>query len=256
MRANGDGNFCRWLIEIGEGKLGHHVALPNTLTCSEEEMFEFLYGHEHSIMDASSCSMTAILCPRNEDADTLNTRILDSITGTLVTYTSVDSFYNKTPEDEAFYTTEYLNSLQPHGFPSHILRLKQGCVVMLIRNLSVERGLTNGTKLIVKKLSTHVIETNIVKEGRILPQPVFIHRIDFVSLDLGDCLQYKRHQFPIKLSYAMTINKSQGQTLNKVVLYLKSDIFAHGQLYGSPNRCKRKPTKLYAWKLRKGTWKK
>ena len=41
----------------------------------------------------------------------------------------------------------------------------------------------------------------------------------------------KRRQFPLKICYAMTINKSQGQSLNKVGLYLEDEIFNHGQLY-------------------------
>ena len=40
-----------------------------------------------------------------------------------------------------------------------------------------------------------------------------------------------RQQFPIKLSYAMTINKSQGQTLNLVGLLLPKLVFSHGQLH-------------------------
>ena len=38
-------------------------------------------------------------------------------------------------------------------------------------------------------------------------------------------------QFPIKFSYAMTINKSQGQTLDLVSLFLPGSVFSHGQLY-------------------------
>jgi hypothetical protein len=39
------------------------------------------------------------------------------------------------------------------------------------------------------------------------------------------------HQFLVRVAFAMTINKSQGQTLNNVGVYLLSSVFYHGQLY-------------------------
>jgi ATP-dependent exoDNAse (exonuclease V) alpha subunit len=41
----------------------------------------------------------------------------------------------------------------------------------------------------------------------------------------------RRRQFPVRVAFAITINKSQGQTFNNVGVYLPSPVYSHGQLY-------------------------
>ncbi|KAG5536158.1 hypothetical protein RHGRI_023821 [Rhododendron griersonianum] len=46
-----------------------------------------------------------------------------------------------------------------------------------------------------------------------------------------------RRQFPVRLAYAMTINKSQGQSVKIVGVDLRTPVFSHGQLYVALSRC-------------------
>ncbi|CAN1164078.1 ATP-dependent DNA helicase PIF1 [Linum perenne] len=57
---------------------------------------------------------------------------------------------------------------------------------------------------------------------------------------VGDRVYLPRRQYPIALSFAMTINKSQGQTLHSVGLCLKRQVFTHGQLYVALSRVTRR----------------
>jgi hypothetical protein len=48
--------------------------------------------------------------------------------------------------------------------------------------------------------------------------------------------KFKRRQFPVRLACALSINKSQGQSVRHVGLYLRLPVFAHGQLYVALSR--------------------
>ena len=47
----------------------------------------------------------------------------------------------------------------------------------------------------------------------------------------------KRLQFPVRLAFAMTINKSQGQSVEHVEINLQTSVFSHRQLYVAFSRC-------------------
>jgi len=82
-----------------------------------------------------------------------------------------------------------------------------------------------------------VIEAKIIT-GKGVGNVAFILCIKFISDNSGLPFTFARKQFLLRLAYAMTINKSQRQTLSHVGLHLADDIFSHGQLYVAFSRAK------------------
>jgi len=94
-------------------------------------------------------------------------------------YLSSDSVEKSETIDSCHFsslTTEFLNSLTTSGLPNHSIKLKVGSPIMLLRNLDQSEGLCNWTRLIVTRLTNHVIAAEIIS-GKNIGNKVYIPKI-------------------------------------------------------------------------------
>ena len=228
--------FSSLLLQIGDGKLKEEdgkVNIPNNLCEVVKDLktlTDKIYPDLMNISDSSWLKERAILTPRNETAAIINNLLLEKLPADVVKYQSVDSVVEV--EDAVHYPVEFLHTLNPPGIPPHNLHLKVGAPIMLLRNL-IPPKLCNGTRLQVKSLHKNVVEATIFT-GCGSGETVFIPRIPLIPSDYH--FQFKRLQFPIKVCFAMTINKAQGQSLKMAGVDLREDCFSHGQLYVACSR--------------------
>ncbi|XP_031095112.1 uncharacterized protein LOC115999399 [Ipomoea triloba] len=171
---------------------------------------------------------SAILAPTLQVVNEVNQYMSNLTQGEGKTYLSSDTTCKADGSSSVLsdvHTPEFLSTIRASGLPNHSLTLKVGSPVMLMRNIDHTLGLCNGTRLVVTKLGNHVVEGSILA-GPNAGTKVLIARMTITPSDPRLPFKFNRRQFPLMLSYAMTINKSQGQTVSKVGLILKN-----GQLY-------------------------
>ena len=147
-------------------------------------------------------------------------------------YSSVDTVDDDLDEEEREhrYPTSFLNSQSPSGMPHHNIFLKEGAIAMLLRNVNRASALTNGSRVLIRRMHDLFLDVEILT-GANQGKRTFIPRMTLTPSDTDLPFRLRRVQFPIKLAYAMTINKSQGQEFEKVGVFLNRACFGHGQLY-------------------------
>ena len=261
VRASGDPMleaYDTWTLKIGDGTSNDINGLisipedmlynikPNTATNQKEEensMKEFC----RMIFPDISSNITSqgwlqgrsIIAPTNKEVDAINDMMEGWVPGTATKLTSADTLEDY--RDIMRFNMEYVNTLCPNGFPRHVISLKPGMVIMLLRNISPKEGLCNGTKLIYERILNNKL---LVCKLTTSDKRVLIPRIKFISEAGSYAFEWARRQFPVRIAFATTINKAQGQTLQKVGVWLRSPVFTHGQLYvassrtGNPNALK------------------
>ncbi|KIH46987.1 hypothetical protein ANCDUO_22957 [Ancylostoma duodenale] len=232
-------SFAEQLLRLGDGKFPvdpdtELISFPSNfcnVVASLDELVDmvFLNIRENFRNHQWLCDR-AILAPMNESVNNINVQIQDQLPGSVTAYESIDSVVDS--EQAVCYPTEFLDSLEPPGMPPHRLILKVGSPIMLLRNIDPPK-LCNGTRLCVKRLLPNVIEATILT-GKFKGEDVFIPRIPMIPTDMP--FDFKRLQFPVRLAFAMTINKAQGQSLRVAGINLESPCFSHGQLYVACSR--------------------
>jgi ATP-dependent DNA helicase PIF1 len=185
------------------------------------------------------------LSSTNDVVDEINTQRLAEHASDLTEVVAHDFLGVKDDEDR-------IVQLQPLNVPEEVskqfmadssIKLKVGAQVMLLANLDVDKGFTNGTRGVVKK-----VQKSQSSESSEPTIPTVCIGVEFETgyldvqmhqfmVDVRD-VTYVRLAVPLRLAFATSIHKSQSLTLSSVEVDIGTKVFSEGQSYVALSRCK------------------
>jgi len=242
MRQRDDAIFAAFLSRIRVGNItSDDIELLKTRIITEE------MDNNHSYLH---------LFPTNRQVDIYNINLLSKLSAPMRTFTASDKIPDKFPV-----ITIPSSDIKSGGLPS-VLQLKQGCRIMLIRNIDVQHGLVNGA---IGSVTGFVENTQRIRSTNCTPTAILVqfddiknqtwasatfpHYENYVPIEQFEArfpitygrgnkfVEATRLQFPLKVAYANTIHKCQGQTLDNVVISMDGR-FGPGQAYVALSRCR------------------
>jgi hypothetical protein len=232
FRAAVHPEFCALLEVIGNGSL-EQVPIPaSTRADSVADLISKVYGD--NILAVSS-SRHLIMAFTLEMCNEINVACLAAIPGDeFCAVAHDDTKDNRQPD---LYTDDYLSTLPLHGVPPSSLPMKVGARYMIIKNYNPAVGACNGTLCELLQFTRNIAHVKIqtgIHAGRVILLPRCSCHVSRENSGLP--FDFTRVQFPLIPAYAVSVHKSQGQSLCRIGIIVDRDSFAHGQVYTALSR--------------------
>ena len=231
--------YGEWLLQMGNGtletKFKDLIEIPSQMVCAsttelESKVFD---NFDANSTNRDYLAKRAIMSSKNDTIHDKNFHMIEQLPGNMHISYSRDQCIDD--DHVSMHDEQTMNQVNVSGIPPHRLPLKVGALIILIKNLHVSNGHCNGTRYFVIELTDNLIKAEKVSGGE--NSVILIPRIPMMSKDSSYPVPFKRTQYPVLGAYYITMNRAQGQTLEKAGMYLEESVFTHGHLYVGFGRC-------------------
>lgn len=231
FRQNEDEDYFKMLQEIRCGTPSFET-IENLVFCSKKKYNE----------QEDSGSKPTFIYPIKKMVDKMNQTEYGKLRQ--ITNTETHSYKSDLKKMDNIISEKFISEkdvkheyehLMKNGMFEDNIELCEGCQVMCISNIDQEIGLVNGSQGIVIRFTS--------EDGKNYPIVKFDHIEDEITIREHSWTfetneNYCISQLPLILSWAITIHKSQGMSIEKAVVDIGSSIFQYGQTYVALSRVK------------------
>ena len=214
------------------------VDLPPEVKCyaAETNLNDARDWVHPNLLDFEMIIKSVVIAITNKQVDEHNNYFLSKVLGEERIMIAHDTIQSDLPTDLKCITADFTEALTHNKIPPQKLLIKVNGIYSIMRTINKARKLIHGTEVRVLSISNRLITVLNYKtlEEDDIPRINFTH-----TITPNSPIKILRRQFPLRPRYAVTSNAVQGKTIQRVLLDLCQDPFAHGQLHVS---CTRVPT--------------